>query len=204
MSQSRFIHPEFHRFVVDLFNIEVYGNIRRAQGLIRSATKELQAYGREQSGQHIEAAIAQMLLAQAREHKVVHADGAREIVRRPGNPMLRYIRGNHVADDPAYPKREEVEIMHTAVALNLMAEMELLGMFNAFDRLVTDATRDQWSRTDFLDAMLQAESDFRCGRKTKRRIKAAKFALRLTFEDFDFTANRFITGAQIKELYSLH
>jgi DNA replication protein DnaC len=94
--------------------------------------------------------------------------------------------------------------MSTAVARNLMAEMKLIGMLDAFDRLVTEATREQWSCTDFLDAMLQAESDFRTDRKTKRRIKAAKFALRPSFEDFDFTANRSITKAQIKDLYSLH
>jgi DNA replication protein DnaC len=52
--------------------------------------------------------------------------------------------------------------------------------------------------------MLQAESDFRTERKIKRRIKAAKFALRPSFEDFDLTANRSITKAQIKDLYSLH
>jgi len=94
--------------------------------------------------------------------------------------------------------------MSTAVARNLMAEMKLIGMLDAFDRLVTEATREQWSCTDFLDAMLQAESDFRTDRKTKRRIKAAKFALRPSFEDFDFAANRSITKAQIKDLYSLH
>ena len=94
--------------------------------------------------------------------------------------------------------------MSTAVARNLMAEMKLLGMFDAFDRLVTEATRDQWSCTDFLDAMLQAECDYRGDRKTKRRIKAAKFALRPAFEDFDFSASRSITKAQIKDLYSLH
>jgi DNA replication protein DnaC len=94
--------------------------------------------------------------------------------------------------------------MSTAIARNLMAEMKLIGMFDAFDRLVTEATRHQWSCTDFLDAILQAENDFRTERKTKRRIKAAKFALRPTFEDFDFTANRSITRAQIKDLYSLH
>lgn len=123
LSQSRFIHPELNRLVVDLFNIEVYGNIRRVQGLIRSATKELQTYGREQSGQRIEAAIAQMrhvdkvrvpyfqmLLAQARQCKPVTADGAREIARRPGNPMLRYIRGNHAVDDPAHPHQERLKL----------------------------------------------------------------------------------------------
>ena len=36
--------------------------------------------------------------------------------------------------------------------------------------------------------MLQAENDCGTERKTKRRIKAAKFALRPSFEDFDFAA----------------
>jgi DNA replication protein DnaC len=94
--------------------------------------------------------------------------------------------------------------MSTAVARNLMAEMKLLGMFESFDRLLTEATRDQWSCAAFFDAVLQAESDYRTERKTKRRIKAAKFAIRPTFQDFDFTANRSITKAQIKDLYSLH
>src|SRR5690348_9625871 len=94
--------------------------------------------------------------------------------------------------------------MSTAVARNLMAEMKLLGMIEAFDRLVTKTTPEQWSCTDFLHAMLQAENDFRTERKTKRRIKAAKFALRPSFEDFDFTVNRSITKVQIKDLYSLH
>ena len=35
--------------------------------------------------------------------------------------------------------------MSTAVARNLMAEMKLLGMLNAFDKTVADATRDQMS-----------------------------------------------------------
>jgi DNA replication protein DnaC len=93
--------------------------------------------------------------------------------------------------------------MSTAVARNQMAEMKLLGMFESFDRLLTEATRDQWSCSAFFDAMLQAENDYRTERKTKRRIKAAKFALRPTFQDFDFTANRSLSKAQIKDLYSL-
>ena len=46
--------------------------------------------------------------------------------------------------------------MSTAVARNLMAEMKLLGMFESFDRLLTEATRDQWSCAAFFDAVLQA------------------------------------------------
>ena len=94
--------------------------------------------------------------------------------------------------------------MSTAVARTLMAEMKLLGMLEAFDRLLHDATCDQWSCAAFIAAILQAENDFRAERKTKRRIKAAKFALRPAFEDFDFTASRSISKAQIKDLYSLH
>jgi DNA replication protein DnaC len=94
--------------------------------------------------------------------------------------------------------------MSAAVAKNLMAEMKLLGMNDAFDQTLTDATRDQTSYTEFLDTLLQAEYDCRQERKTGYRIKAAKFTLRPAFEDIDFTASRSISKAQIKELYSLH
>lgn len=93
--------------------------------------------------------------------------------------------------------------MSTAIAKNLMAEMKLLGMFAAYDQAVTNATRDQTGYSEFLDTLLQAEVDYRQERKTGYRIKAAKFTLRPTFEDIDFTASRSISKAQVKELYSL-
>jgi DNA replication protein DnaC len=93
--------------------------------------------------------------------------------------------------------------MSTAVAKNLMAEMKLLSMLVAFDQLISNATRDQTSYTEFLDALLQAETYYRQERKTGYRIKAARLNLRPAFEDIDFTASRSISKAQIKELYSL-
>ena len=93
--------------------------------------------------------------------------------------------------------------MSTAIAKNLMAEMKLLGMFAAYDQAVTDATRDQTGYSEFLDTLLQAESDYRQQRKTGYRIKAARFTLQAAFEDIDFTASRSITKSQIKDLYSL-
>lgn len=93
--------------------------------------------------------------------------------------------------------------MSTAIVHNLMAEMKLLGMANAFEKAHRDATQDKWSYSEFLDYLLQAETDFREERKVARRITAAKFKLRASFEDFDFTANRSITKAQVKEIYSL-
>lgn len=93
--------------------------------------------------------------------------------------------------------------MSTAIVNHLMSEMKLLGMVAAFEKAVKDATEDKWSYTEFLDVCLQAEADYRDQKKSSRRIKAAKFKIRAQFEDFDFTANRSITKAQIKEIYSL-
>ncbi|MGH8540918.1 MAG: IS21-like element helper ATPase IstB [Stenotrophobium sp.] len=93
--------------------------------------------------------------------------------------------------------------MSTAVARNLMAELKLLGMIGAFDQAAKDATQQQWSCTEFFDVLLQAEADARQQRKTSRLVKAAKFTVKASFEDFDFTAKRSITKAQIKDIHSL-
>jgi len=93
--------------------------------------------------------------------------------------------------------------MSTAVVSNLLAELKLLGMIHGFEKALKEATEDKWSYTEFLDVLLQAEADFRDERKSGRRIKAAKFKILAAFEDFDFTANRSITKAQIKEVYGL-
>ena len=110
LSQSRFIHPDLNQLFVELFNADVYGHLRRCQGFVRSCTKEINTAGHELASLRIAAAIATMrrydkfrvpyfqaLLAQARKPTTA-ADGDREIVRRPGNPMLRYVGG---ADQPA-------------------------------------------------------------------------------------------------------
>ena len=93
--------------------------------------------------------------------------------------------------------------MSTAIARNLMAEMKLGGMLAAFDKTVTDATRDQLGYSEFLDALLQAEADYRGERVAQRRLKAAKLPTRVSLDDFDYTARRSITKAQIREIQGL-
>ena len=93
--------------------------------------------------------------------------------------------------------------MSTAITRNLMAEMKLLGMLNALDKAVADATADQVSYTEFLDTLLQAEADYRGERAALRRLKAAKLPIRVSLDDFDYTAHRSITKTQIRELQSL-
>ena len=105
LSQSRFIHPELSRLFVELFNTDVFGNLRRCQGLVRRCTKEINEAGREVACARIVAAITSMrrynkirvpyfeaLLTQARK-RAVQPEAGREIVRRPGNPMIRYVGG---------------------------------------------------------------------------------------------------------------
>jgi len=105
LSQSRFVHAELNRLFVDLFNADVYGNIRRAQGLLGTCTKEINLSGHEVASERIVAAIAHMrrynrirvpyfkaLLDQLRK-QALQPEAGREIVRRPGNPMLRYVSG---------------------------------------------------------------------------------------------------------------
>ena len=109
---------------MDLFNAEVFGKIRRVQGLVLSAAKELQTLGRERASTHLVAAIAQMrhfgkvrvpyfqmLLEQARHRKPgTTKEAAREIVRRPGNPLLRYVRGDNATVDPTHPHQEKSKL----------------------------------------------------------------------------------------------
>lgn len=114
LSQSRFLSPVLTQFITDLFNQDVFGNIRRVQGLLRSSVKEINETSRDSALPRIEAAIEQMrrygkfrvsyfqaLLAQSRRRSATTQipEAAREIVRQPGNPMLRY--GNPAAGDGA-------------------------------------------------------------------------------------------------------
>jgi transposase len=122
LSQARFIDSALHALVVKLFNADVYGNIRRVQGFVRSAAKELERCGREQALPRIQHAVATMhrydkyrvayfqdLLKQAqRQH--LESDAAREIVRMPGNPMLRYGDGApSAASDAAFSTQETLK-----------------------------------------------------------------------------------------------
>jgi DNA replication protein DnaC len=93
--------------------------------------------------------------------------------------------------------------MSIAIAKNHMAEMNMLGMLAVLDKTIAEATRDKISYSEFVDILLQAETNHRQERKAVNRIKAAKFTVRSAFEDFDFTAERSITKAQIKEIYIL-
>ena len=117
LSQSRFIHPDLNALFLELFNADVYAHIRRAMGLVSACTKEISRSGHTLANEHIGAAIATMrrynrirtpyfqeLLKQARKQSM-NPQPTREIVRRPGNPFLRYVGGAalQATDEPSIP-----------------------------------------------------------------------------------------------------
>src|SRR3989338_8428173 len=85
----------------------------------------------------------------------------------------------------------------------LIQDMRLLGMAATLDKTTATAVEEKWDYSEYLDTLLQSEYDWREDERSKRRIKAAKFKIRPTFEDFDFAASRSITKAQVKEVYNL-
>jgi transposase len=101
LRQARFLHADLHSLAVELFNLDVYGNIRRVQGLLRIAIKEINAAGVERGAAGIEKSVAQMrrfnqfrvsyfeeCLKNERRKNVPGEEA--EIARSPHNPMLRY------------------------------------------------------------------------------------------------------------------
>jgi transposase len=101
LSQARFIQSELHLMLEELFQKDTLGNLRKAQGFIRAAAKMNHRYGKVKAAPWIQAAIQNMrqfnrfrvqefeewLRKEAKQ--VSSSQVNREIVRLPGNPMLR-------------------------------------------------------------------------------------------------------------------
>lgn len=107
LSQARFVSPSLHVLLDELFTADTMGNLRRAQGFIRAAVREINETGREPAVARIGAAIDQMrrfnkirvsyFTAQLTHLRKTEAhantnSSEREIIRQPNNPMIRYTR----------------------------------------------------------------------------------------------------------------
>lgn len=73
----------------------------------------------------------------------------------------------------------------------------------SLEQTLKEATEDRLSASEVLDSLLQSERDYRDQRLTETRMRNSKIKTRPALEDFDFTAKRSITKAQVKELYTL-
>lgn len=106
LSQAKFISKELHQVIETLFNKDTLGNLRRVQGIIRTARKEIEAIGHGRALQNIVTACESMtrfnkyrvpyfkeLLYQLRNKSVEPID--REITRNPDANLLRF---SHMLD----------------------------------------------------------------------------------------------------------
>jgi len=111
---------------VELFNADLFAHLRRCQGFVRICTKEINRSGHELASERIAAAIGSMrryskfrvpyfqaLLDQAHK-RAVQPQAGRDIVRRPGNPMLRYVAGGAASADavpvPSTSNQESLDL----------------------------------------------------------------------------------------------
>ncbi|EQD76190.1 Integrase catalytic region, partial [mine drainage metagenome] len=105
LSQAKSLSPELHSLLDDLFQEDALGHLRRAQGLIRTARQEVVRTGAAVAVPHIAQAIDHMrrfqtirvaactrFLDQLRLQ--VSGSPDRDVVRQPGNPMLRKTEAN--------------------------------------------------------------------------------------------------------------
>lgn len=84
-----------------------------------------------------------------------------------------------------------------------MQELKLHGMASLFEKSLEDAKKESWSTEELIDALLQAEADFRDRRRVQNRIQSSKVPSSAAFEDWDFSTKRSLTKPQLKEIYSL-
>lgn len=81
-------------------------------------------------------------------------------------------------------------------------KLRLGGMLETLDVRLQEATGNNLSHEEFLELILQDETNIRQQRLIERRIKAAKFRDLKTLEDFDFSFNTSIKRKDIFELAS--
>lgn len=107
LSQTKYIHAELYKLADELFKEDALFWLRKVQGFIREAKKEINTYGFDKADKTISRACKTMtvyakyrvpyfreLLNHYRKEVIVLQD--REIVRLPDNPMLRYSKQEKV------------------------------------------------------------------------------------------------------------
>jgi len=71
------------------------------------------------------------------------------------------------------------------------------------DALAAEAAGKQWSHVEFLERLIDGEANLRMVHATERRIKAARFPVIKTLEEFDWTWPKKINRLQVQNLFRL-
>ena len=218
LSQSKFIHPKLHEVIEILFEKDVLGNLRRAQGLIRKAHSVVQLYGHAVASEWIVQAADHMIrfnnirvklfddLIKA-EQKKIKPQEDRTIVRKPGNPMLRRVRGGMSVVVPSihnHSIKNRTDQMSLTQVRHVMSELCLYGMLNQIDEITAKVQAGELSFIEGVDFLSQAEKQHRTRKAMQGRISRSKIRRGASLEDFDLTKGRQVAKTQLKELETLH
>lgn len=82
-------------------------------------------------------------------------------------------------------------------------QIKCFGILSHLDARLAEATGQNWGHIEFLSSLISDEVIDREDRKTKRRVKAAKFRTDASFERIDLTAKRSLTKTQVENLKTL-
>jgi len=72
-----------------------------------------------------------------------------------------------------------------------------------YETLATEAAQKNWAHVELLSRLVEGETHLRMDRATQRRIKAARFPVIKTLEQFDWSWPKTINRPQIQNLFRL-
>ena len=91
----------------------------------------------------------------------------------------------------------------TAELTDRLVYLKLPWLRENYEELAAQAAAKNWSHVEFLAHLIEGESHLRMDRATERRIKAARFPVIKTLEQFDWSWPKEINRPQVQNLFRL-
>lgn len=91
----------------------------------------------------------------------------------------------------------------TAELTDRLVYLKLPWVRENYEELATQAAQKKWAHVEFLAHLVEGESHLRMDRATERRIKAARFPVIKTLEQFDWSWPKKINRPQVQNLFRL-
>ena len=91
----------------------------------------------------------------------------------------------------------------TAELTDRLVYLKLPWVRENYEELAAQAAAKNWSHVEFLAHLIEGESHLRMDRATERRIKAARFPVIKTLEQFDWSWPKEINRPQVQNLFRL-
>ena len=87
---------------------------------------------------------------------------------------------------------------------NQISEMKFFGMLKSLDLRLQESISHGWSASELLSALITDEKNYREATQINRRLKAANFRTQAVLEMIDYTADRTLTKATVRDLMQMN